>query len=274
MKKAVSIILIFVIMLCFAACSSDDKPTGLLADEEFVECMKNTFAEIDIDIDLKDCTIIEDYEPRPDISHDNSLYYRGVKIQTIHNDVEMKYNCFYTLERWNPVFISDLDSDMFYWVAESNRNDYDVYDWKTGEIIPNSTTNNDFDIKQNIEQKEFEQTTRLNVIYDENNYSQLILTLKDDETSIIGVCVFDGTDLRNEALRSLAFTVYCLENANTFCEGNLLMTYKTGEITGFANYTNGECTLSDFPDTWNEYASEITQTEIEDEIQNIIDNIS
>lgn len=128
-------------------------------------------------------------------------------------------------------------------------------------------------IKQNVEEKKIEQTTRLNIIYDENNYSQLILTLKDDETSIIGVCVFDGTDLRNETLRSLAFTVYCLENANTFCEGNFIMTYKSGELTGFANYTNGECTLSDFPDVWNEYASEITQTEIEAEIQNIIDNI-
>lgn len=266
MKKAISIILIFGLMLCFASCSSDNEPTGLLADEEFVECMKNTFAEIDIDIDPKDCTIIEDNQLE-------KYNYRSITVQTFYNDIEMIYDSNYISENWNPLFISNPEKDKIYWIRDTMRADYDVYDWKTGEIIPNSTTNNNSDIKQNIEEKQIEQETRFNVIYDENNYSQLILTLKDDETSIIGVCVFDGTDLRNETLRSLAFTVYCLENANTFCEGNFIMTYKSGELTGFANYTNGECTLSDFPDVWNKYASEITQTEIEAEIQNVIDNI-
>lgn len=253
MKKAILIILTLGLMWCLFACSSNNKPTGLLADEEFVECMKNTFAEIDINIDPKNCTIIEDNQLQSD--------YRSVTVQAIYNDVEMKYNCFYTSKCWTSVYISNLNSDMFYWIRENNKNDYDLYDWKTGEIIPNSTTNNDSEL--------FRHTIK----YDDYNYCQLILSYSNEELSIIGVCVFDGTDLRNETLRSLAFTVYCLENANTFCEGNFIMTYKSGELTGFANYTNGECTLSDFPDVWNKYASEITQTEIEAEIQNVIDNI-
>ena len=110
------------------------------------------------------------------------------------------------------------------------------------------------------------------VTYDEENSCTLI-TSADDQMKMIGTCNFDGSDPKTETLRSLAFTTYCIENASVFCDGNLTMLYYSGDNDGFAYYENGELTMSDFPDQWNQYASNITQEEIEQELKNIIDNI-
>ena len=113
----------------------------------------------------------------------------------------------------------------------------------------------------------------LEMRYDDNNYCRF--TLKDDNGGMnaIGICQFDGTDAEKETIRSLAFTTYCVQNANAFSNGELTMLYYSGEEDGFARYENGEIGLSDFPDVWNLYAHDVTEEQIENELQNIIDNI-
>lgn len=61
------------------------------------------------------------------------------------------------------------------------------------------------------------------MVYDNNNYCRFVLKEENDEMNAIGVCHFDGLDPQLETVRSLAFTTYCVQNANVFSNGNLTM---------------------------------------------------
>lgn len=142
---------------------------------------------------------------------------------------------------------------------------------------PNNETANSDDVNETLEASPSNSispvTVEIEMVYDNNNYCRFMLEDEEDGINAIGVCQFDGLDPQLETVRSLAFTTYCVQNANVFSNGNLTMLYYSGEDNGFARYENGEIGLSDFPDGWNIYASDVTQDQIEEEMQNIIDNI-
>lgn len=264
MKKLVCFILAGLMVVGISSCQGEDpnqEASGLFADNEFMSLVTQTFNEIGIDIGAKDIKIESDTE-----NHG----VRSVSVEILYDDLEMCFSCFYTSETWSPVSISDVETDKYYWLSPSVEIYEDVYDWKTGEIISEET-------------EKFPETSPSNSVsplnielemeYDENNYCRFMLEEENDEMSAIGVCQFDGLDPQLETVRSLAFTTYCVQNANVFSNGNLTMFYYSGEDDGFARYENGEIGLSDFPGEWNIYASDITQDQIEEEMQNIIDSI-
>lgn len=264
MKKLIFFVLTGFMVVGLAGCQSkepEQNTSELLSNDEFLSLVSQTFTEIGMDVGSEDIKIESDTE---------NFGTRSVRAEVVYNDLEMCFSCVYTSETWNPVSISDVDTEKYYWLSPSVETYEDVYDWKTGEKISEKTEElPDTLPSYSVPPLKLE----LEMVYDDNNYCRFILEDTDDEMSAIGVCQFDGVDIENETLRSLAFTTYCVQNASVFSNGNLTMLYYSGEDDGFARYEKGELGLSDFPEAWNLYASSITQEQIEEELQNIIDNI-
>lgn len=264
MKKVVSFVLAGLMVVMLSGCQvegSKENESDLFADDEFISLVTKTFHEIGIDIGSEDIKIESDME---------NYGVRSVCAEVLYSDLKMCFSCFYASETWNPVSISDVDTEKYYWLSPSVETYEDVYDWKTGEKISEKTEEfPDVPPSYSIPPLMVE----VEMVYDNNNYCRFVLKEENDEMNAIGVCHFDGLDPQLETVRSLAFTTYCVQNANVFSNGNLTMLYYAGEYDGFFRYENGEVGLSDFPWQWNIYASDVTQEQIEEEMQNIIDNI-
>lgn len=270
MKKILALFTAVLMAFVLTSCSQDNSPktsslpnAEILRDNGFIKCAKETFLEIGIEVSPEDFQIIRD---------ETVSGVRSIDANTTYDEIQMQFSCFTTEDRWKPVSISDVKTKKYYWLDSSVESYGNVYDWKTGEIIKENTEEFPDDISSDARSEAID--TVLVMEYDEKNSCQITLSvslLEDGGNKTVGTCNFDGTDSDTETLRALAFTKYCMQNASVFSDGNLSMLFYSGEDDGYAKYEHGELALYEFPDAWN--SSYVSDDEIANELQNIIDNI-
>lgn len=278
MKKVITVLLIMLLTAGIVGCGADETKQAeapsldpnassisqeALKDNELLKCAGEVFQEINIDTNASSFIVVRD---------DETSGVRNVSIEIDYDGINMTLACLSVDGKWSAVSIFDSDLKRYYWIADSSQKYGDIYDWKTGELISAKSE----ELPDTIPEESSGQSETLfsSVInYDDENSCKMLTTSDGQTLGTIGVCQFDGLDLETEALRALAFTTYCSQNAALFSDGNLSMLYYSGDDDGFASYVNGEIVLYDFPDGWNDYALEITQEQIKDELQNIVDNI-